>query len=537
MIAIAIGVLSTIGGSGSDIPTPAHDVVRIDLLASRDLGTLPNRSAWCAGAAHCWTFQDGAVTDLGDSPGGWNLSTSGSPRSNVATGLPVMDATGWVDYTSEDAAWFGAADKYFYTDTLDATDQLSVTMVVSDLVQTTTEFIGRHYQSPKGYTVYTVGGLLYLRIYGASSSVITTVGVATGGWRCITIAINSRTSSSTQAWINGTQVVTNFDTSATGVFNTVSSPAYIGGYGTNGFGGGLARYRLDYRTLTAAEHDTLCGSFGRAPAGGATDTKPLLADDSWTQTSDSAPCHAWSSTQAICAGGAYPTHAVDATGLAWEVVPSTTQRIPFNVAVDCTNWTCSTATVAATTAPDGSSTAADITMGGGNISATATGYGVSAPLQFRMWTKCSSGTLDASNVGGAGHWTVDCSVIGGAWTLLHPTHAAVAPEAQAWQATAGGVVALRLSGADASVWAPTAYEGGTALDRFVIPTPTATAVATGDPVWAIDNDPAVYYGAGDTVTQLLTQRSGTCLAVSGGNLLMSGASTCSGSWYGLTVTR
>lgn len=281
------------------------------------------------------------------------------------------------------------------------------------------------------------------------------------------------------------------------------------------------------------------------PAGGAGDNKPPVTDQSWTRTGGTS-CYPISATAAKCFDATEIPYTVDATGLGWVVEPDSTNRIVYSTAVSCTNWTCrGTATATAGQAsPDGGSTASLLSIGvtGNDVTqTTATAYGASAPVNVRVWAKCSSGTVTLYNVSGSpGEWTIACATIGGAWALLTSSHAAVTVVAP-WAATAGGTVLPRYKAASGTVsmyvWATTIVEeSGAGLS--VIPT-GAAAVSTGDAAWAIDNTSGLYYKAGDTVTQTMSQISGTCWVVSGTDLLLTGAagSECSGVWYGLQVTR
>ena len=162
-------------------------------------------------------------------------------------------------------------------------------------------------------------------------------------------------------------------------------------------------------------------------------------------------------------------------------------------------------------------------------------------LYPRLWLKCSSGTLRIQNTLNTGTWNIDCAAAsGGAWTFINSGSQTGVTEAAPWVSrasdgaarwffwTGGGSVA-------AYVWAPTVTEDrGSNLS--VIPT-AASVVSTGSPSWAIDNSSGNYYQAGDTVTQTLTEISGTCWVVDATQLRMTGAtgSPCAGVWYALQV--
>jgi hypothetical protein len=230
-------------------------------------------------------------------------------------------------------------------------------------------------------------------------------------------------------------------------------------------------------------------------------------------------------------------YTVDATDTGWPVELTQTNRIPINVSGACGGapWVCSTATMDSTTAdPAGGTTASTITMGGGSLDATAFGYTNSTALDVRMWAKCSSGTLDASNIGGAGHWTVNCTTVGGNWALLHSSHAAVT-EAQAWTSNGSGGVRLRLSGTDVSIWHTTATEKAS-WHNSTIPTTDATGSTVGTAAWSIDNSSGAYWAtSGVTKTETLSEYSGTCWNYSGTTIKLTGSAGCEGTWYALSL--
>jgi len=546
--AATVAVIAIVGTGGDEelIPPGAGwgnvGTVRVDLLATRDMGALPDRTTFCSGAEHCWVFQQasGDAPDTG-SPGGWPLTPGNSPRVDVSTGLSVTDGA-TVELTSEKGVHSAAADNSYFRETsvrVDATDVLSITYVAQyGSAPTLARYIWYHIHT-KGTRIYTTGA-------GVGNAIGTGTGGANtmfwtdptdGAWHCTTVVFDARTSNAGKVFRDGAALSpSNTDYSGTVNFRPdAATNVFIGSNGANHWPGGFARLRVDESALTLAEHSAICGGYSQEPAGGSGDNRPAQSDNTWTQTGGAA-CYPVSATEAICQGGGEPKYTVDATGLGWVVEPDAVNRILYSTAPDCTNWTCATSTIAAAIAPDGSKTAGAITHSGGTVDAAGTGYTGSATVYPRVWANCSSGTLTIAHQGGVGSWTVDCTTVGGVWALLTPTHAAVTVGA-AWTATAGGAVTMRFSGADASVWAPTVTEEpGTGL--AVIPT-GASAVSTGDIAWVIDNTSGNYYKAGDTVTQLITEISGTCWVVSGTDLLLTGSpgSECAGVWYGLEVGR
>jgi len=247
-------------------------------------------------------------------------------------------------------------------------------------------------------------------------------------------------------------------------------------------------------------------------------------------------------TAACFAANALP-YTVDATDTGWPIEPSQINRFPYNSAASCdgTPFVCSTATMDSTTvAPDSTTTAYTFAMGGGSADATAVGYANSTLLDLRMYAKCPNGTLDASNIGGEGHWTVDGTALGAGWQLLYTGHSQVT-EVQAWKSNGSGVVRLRLSGLDCSIWQITATEvlGYVRSTRLLgtIPTSDATGSTVGASVWSIVNDHGAYWAAsGVAKSETLTTHSGTCWSYSGTTIKLSGSSTCHGIWYALGLT-
>jgi len=283
----------------------------------------------------------------------------------------------------------------------------------------------------------------------------------------------------------------------------------IGGSGSNIPTPAHETVRIDLLASRDLDTTTPCG----LPAGGTGDTKPRVSDQTWTRTGGSS-CYPISATAAQCFDATEIPYTVDATGLGWVVEPDSVNRILYSglgAAPNCTNWTCVTSTIDATTDPTGGSYAAAITHGGGTVDAAGTGYANSAAVYPRVWVKCSSGTLTIAHQGGTGSGTVDCTALGGVWSLVTPTNVA------SWTSTGAGVVTMRFSGADASVWAPTVTEEpGTGLS--VIPT-GAAAVSTGDPEWAISN------GLRNTGSQLLVDGDMEAVGVGDWTAISSAAMT------------
>ena len=548
----------TVGGGEDKTPPTAGSSIRLDLQLSRDLGALPARDSWCSGSAHCWIFQQGSgdATDYGDT-GGWHLSPVGSPRVGVVSSLPIVDATGWVDYTSELGGRFdGDTVNAFQasSQTSASASAFALTVVFNTTPNAlTSQRLFAHRNVTASIDVYVeTDGTVRAYLVGdvAVKTITSTNTYDSGAWHCATLTsdgggtglalyVDGASDKTGQNGATGDLAVTALPT--VGRAQAAAAPLL----------GGISRVRLEYAAVTLADHQALCGDLWQSPAGGPSNNKPLPADSTWTQTGG-ARCYPSSATTAICAPGGLVPYTVDATRVGVPVEPDATNRVLYNTAIDCVNWTCvaSATAVVGEVAPDGSATASLITVAAGanHVEYDASGYTADAsPLHLKMWAKCSSGTLyiHGDNTSARGDWDVDCTTIGGAWTLIDSDHAAVTVTVP-FNASAGGAAGVHFDGdmgaLSASIWAPTlTEEEGT--DLMVIPT-AASAVSTGDPVWAIANTVSgagPYHRTGDTVTQTLTTVSGTCLDLdtTTNDILLTGleGTTCTGIWYGLQVTK
>jgi hypothetical protein len=282
-----------------------------------------------------------------------------------------------------------------------------------------------------------------------------------------------------------------------------------------------------------ANHVAFCGTYAQPLVS----THTAYADTTWTQ-SGASRCFATSATTALCWPGGRAAYRYDGTIQRWAVEDSRTNRIAYNVSTACSaSWVCTTATIAAAVDPAGGKLAAAMTMGGGTVDVAGTGYTALATVYPRLWAKCAAGVLTIAHQGGVGSWTVDCThaSLSGAWAELHAGHAAVTVGA-AWTATAAGVVTVRFSGTDATVYAPTV----TQIDGYSLIPTAAAAGATGDVAFAVANATGVYWAAGDVVTTDITLlgASPACW-VTGATLYLSGAvgSECTGMISEITVTR
>lgn len=247
---------------------------------------------------------------------------------------------------------------------------------------------------------------------------------------------------------------------------------------------------------------------------------------------------ATATTSACYAANALPV-TTDATDTGWPIEKQQINRFPTNQGGACGGapWVCSTATMDSTsTDPAGGTTASTVTFGGGTIDATAFGYSASTALDLRFWAKCAGGgTLDATHVGGTGHWTVDATAMGSGWRLLYPARAEVT-EAAAFTSDASGFLHMRISGVDCSFWGFTATEQSS-WHHSTIPTVDATGSTVGAPVWTVDDSAGSYYAAsGCNKVESITTYDGTCWDYTAPTITLTGASTCTATWYALSLT-
>lgn len=247
---------------------------------------------------------------------------------------------------------------------------------------------------------------------------------------------------------------------------------------------------------------------------------------------------ATATTSACFAANVMP-YTTDATDVGWPQEITQNNRFPTNTGGACGGapWVCTTATMDSTTvAPDGTATASTVTFGGGTIDATGFGYTAATALDFRIWAKCpGGGTLDASHVGGTGHWTVDATAMGTGWRLLYPARAEVT-EAAAMTSDASGNLSLRLSGVDCSFWHATATEK-VSYHHSTIPTTDATGTTVGTSSWPVDNSTGAYWAtSGVTKTETVTEYGGTdCWSYGAPTIKLTGSAGCEGTWYALSL--
>jgi len=308
-----------------------------------------------------------------------------------------------------------------------------------------------------------------------------------------------------------------------GVVSAAAAVAIVVGIVSGGGGSGHIGTSLDASTSTTPPRDW---------AKGYTRTGAICYSQDATGT-----------TSACFASNVLP-YTTDATDTGWPIEPAQNNRFPINQGGACGGapWVCATATMDSTaTAPDGGADAIDVTFGGGTIDATATGYSNSTGLDLRFYAKCpGNGTLTVAHQGGTGSWTVDATAMGSGWNLLYPS-AAVVTEGAAMQSDGSGNFRLRLSGVDCAFWGFTATEV-TAYPRSTrflgtIPTTDATGSSVGATAWTVDNSSGAYWAAsGVDKTETGTIHNGTCWSYTEPTITLSGASTCHGIRYALSLT-
>jgi len=540
--AAAIGMATmagiwAIGGSEDALPPSTY---RLWLLAPRDMGALPSRADFCGSVGmlgapdHCWVF--GGAGTITDQAGSWDLTASGTPRTGVVTGLPV-ESGATVDFTGEQAHGFDTASDYASTTGDYTASQVTVTALFRAREGQAVMIYDGGFTSGTGIQAsVTAGGILQMIAEGGTATMtLTTTGTAWAddAWHCV-------------SWVaDGTGSAIYVDDVSAAVTGATDHGTISGAGETIQIAGSAApsmeaRVRIDYAAATLIDHQALCGTLYQPPDKGS--TKIADGDDAWTQTGG-ARCYPMSATSAVCEVGGLIPWAWDSTtsSVGWVTEPDAVNRITYSTAIDCTNWTCRNAATATAgkVAPDGSATATEVTVttrGVDDVYATASGYGVSAGLSMRIWVQCSSGILRLTNAPGGsslGTWEIDCAVIGGAWTYLTSSSAAVT-EVAPWVTTSGGAAGINIASktgtVTATIWAPTqTEESGTGL--AVIPT-GSSSVSTGDPKWAVDNTSG-RYGSGTVIRSTLTTVAGTCWVLSGTDILLSGAvgSECAGIWH------
>jgi hypothetical protein len=547
VLAATILVVSLWGGSQSTWPTKGGSSAANTLLwlyAPRDMGRLPARASWCTGSAHCWVMQETAgATQLADTVGGWTLDATGTPRAGVYTGLPVEDATGWVDFSSElsthtdgqsasgTGAWMASAK------TSAATDLVSVSAVILPVYrQATARTLYSHRVDTSGIG-YSVGlstdGTLYMVVRGATATktVKTAATWDDGAWHAVTFVLDGRSANAGRIYVDGVEAqAANPDLSGTGSWAVSSKVVGLGCNvaGANLWPGGIARLRVTAGVDVAA---TYAGSlWGFSPHA---DSKIASADIAWTQ-SGGVRCFRISATQAFCGAGGKPTHTVSAallsahpsSGIGWAVTPSRTNRQDGSQQV-CTagGWAVTGAPAVATChaaiAPDGSRSAASIQDSNTQmIFNAAAGYGANATVYPRVWMRCSSGIWVMQNAATntKGKWNINCATVAGVWAEITGTHPAVTV-VYPWVSDATGSVGLAFVGGSgatvvsADVWLPTV----TLIDGdSVIPT-KASVVSTGQSSFTIDNAPAAYYSGSCGKLQIAGDwTSGGCLDIHNG---------------------
>jgi hypothetical protein len=517
VMAITVAMVLILGGPPSLIPhrpVSAALTLRLELIAARDFGRLPARGTaagqFCGSMGalgtpdHCWQFGgSGTVADQTADATKWDLATSGSPRIGLVTGIPVADSTGWVDWTSELAAQ-GIATSDFYQKTsasIPNNPKISVTIVyaASQTVPYSGQVVWLGSSPARNWSITaSASNVLGITITGASATKTlqpnpyADPSLAGSGFRCCTLSVDTTAAEGSKAWCNGTDV-TPASHDMTGVGDYASSGTITIGRAQSG---PIARLRVDYTTATLADHKALCGSLGQV-----VDWTHAASADVYrihdTAGYGQARCYPAGVGRASCVAAGRPAYRWTGTDYRWTMESGRTNRILYSGAPICgTGWTCTTATIALAASPTGLMDAGAITMGGGTVKVAGTSYTASAALHPRLWVKMSAaGVLDASHVGGEGHWTIDSTTLGSAWTEVYTGHPAVT-EIQPWKATGAGAVNITFSGSNASVWMPTVTE---VAGRSVIPTKNLVYAGQAQRI-EINNIDGRYWQHSDTAT-------------------------------------
>ncbi len=523
-----------VGTSSSVGANIGNTEILFELIATRDIGALSARGTgeneFCGNVGgnlgipdHCWVMQGSGSSITDDATlGNWDLSVLGSPRMDVNSYLPVRASDGTISY-DEKAVFFDLGYDYRLVKTSQPAtygNLLSVTMLYNGQKYTASLLLVGHWQAGKGWNItHNTGGYFTLAtndgVSGAKNASV--INDANGGvWHCITAVFDGRTTNAAKFFESGEEItMSTTNLYATGNWDQTTGTMFIGGLTGSAVMGGMARVRVDIGdAATLEDHKKLCGDLFQGPSGGEDRAKPLASDVTFSRTGggmcypiDSTPL---SATKSICAPHDLLGVSNSNYGLSWPIERNRINRVIYNTYIkgfNCVNWTCSTATIAATVGPDGSKSGANMTMGGGYVESTAIGYSNSTALHGSMWVKCSTGTLNIAHQGGVGSWSIDCSVLNGNWGLMatDTTHPALT-KTTGFESDASGNLKLRFSGADAAIWMPTfAEEAGYSC----IPTDSA-AVSTGDITWYVNNTGAKYY-KGTIVENAIEQIDGTCL--------------------------
>jgi len=100
-----------VGSKINNVPTPYIPSSKLDMLASRDMGTIlpvgTGSNQWCgttdtlAAPIHCWDLQESSGTFADDgSTGGWTMALNGATRQNIISSVPIPSGATF-DITSE----------------------------------------------------------------------------------------------------------------------------------------------------------------------------------------------------------------------------------------------------------------------------------------------------------------------------------------------------------------------------------------------------------------------------------------------------
>jgi hypothetical protein len=375
---------------------------------------------------------------------------------------------------------------------------------------------------------YALAGGWQLRRYGTSddmelvarSAPTTDSAVANGLWdavadgapHCLTVVWDVNTLDGARAYLDGAEWTDWVDQDMSSISDlgpSVSTPfyAFAAGGAFNRAAGGISRLRVTHNaSKSLANHQLICGTIWQAPSEGSTEI--ASGDVSYTHTGG-ARCYQTGASSAVCAPGGVLAYAkygsLGSTDTGWANEPSCINRLLYNTAI-AANWNVASGSATdGKVGPDGSAAATEFayTSGLNNTRYTLSGYSVSTALDLRMWIRCVTYTdgprLKNRLAGTNGDWEVDCSQLNGtSWTYIDASHTAVTV-VESFASNASGQVQFGFQSSNLGtvtyqVWAPTLTEEAGCYST--VPT-GSSAVDTGSPTWALDNDPANYYSGVD----------------------------------------
>lgn len=260
---ITIGTTAYLGTDSAHVPftPPSGDPIV--------LTRLPAVGDWCTtvrSADHCYTLQEtsGDATDLGASAEKWALV----PESGITQGVEVAPSTGELAIDPAGLVSDLMRRSTDATSMPDATNLVSVSSVVFSEAITGTDDIYSHRTTGTGaegieVRFHSDGHFDFL----AKDGVLTKVSASTGGfsdgaWHCATVVGDGTSASAARWYVDGVDVTSSSDISGMATWAASGRPA-LGGFNVTptiqNLAGKLARLRIDYASLTLANHKTICG--------------------------------------------------------------------------------------------------------------------------------------------------------------------------------------------------------------------------------------------------------------------------------------